>query len=348
MRARIQFITSVLTFLIGSALFAGCNIFSFAGDEEKPPIEKAEQAIRDGDYDQAIKDLTNPATGALIDSTNSMVLYTYSKAILLQSGLNIAKIIDLIQSDKGSQIGTGNLSLLTELDQMGSAKETTWYKANLEITHNLMPIWNNTARGNLKKTDIALDYAAASIISGVLSLRDTNGDGIINSNDFKIDIKKNVNSGGYMCTGGTLSDGTVFRGLTPFLGKTGKIAGTVEGVAGYTPDDINSLVNTFLNLLETGEESVVYMIQNSTNSTFDIEEVRKFVHEISSIINYYWYDDGIDNDGDGRIDEEVIDGIDNDGDGFIDEDSKYNPIDPTNQRNTQYIPMWEKWKNVTP
>lgn len=30
--------------------------------------------------------------------------------------------------------------------------------------------------------------------------------------------------------------------------------------------------------------------------------------------------DGVDNDGDGSIDEEIEDGIDNDGDGFIDED----------------------------
>ena len=30
--------------------------------------------------------------------------------------------------------------------------------------------------------------------------------------------------------------------------------------------------------------------------------------------------DNIDNDCDGKIDEEIIDGIDNDGDGFVDED----------------------------
>jgi hypothetical protein len=351
MRTRILFLTLVLTFLMSIALFAGCNIFGFAGDEEKTPIEKAEQAIRDGNYSQAQQDLTNPSTGALVDSTNSMVLYTYSKATLLQSGLNIAKVVDLVQSDKG-QSSNGSLSLLETLDQMGSAKETEWYKANVDIIQKLTPIWNNTTNGNLQKKDIALDYTVASIISSVLSLRDTNGDGVINLNDFKMDLKNSGGIDGFKFTGATMTDNsghqTIFKGLTAFLGKTGKIAGITEGVPGYTPDDINRLINIFLTLLETGEESIVYMIQNDSNTTFDTEEIKKFVHEIAGIINFYWYDDGIDNDGDGRVDEEVIDGTDNDNDGLVDEDSKYNSTDPTDQRNTQYIPMWEKWKQITP
>jgi len=35
----------------------------------------------------------------------------------------------------------------------------------------------------------------------------------------------------------------------------------------------------------------------------------------------YYYDDNIDNDHDGSIDEESLDGLDNDGDGLRDEDT---------------------------
>ncbi|MDP2981988.1 MAG: hypothetical protein Q8O92_01490 [Candidatus Latescibacter sp.] len=351
MSIRIRFLTSVLTFLMGIALFAGCNIFSFAGDTEKTPIEKAEEAIRDGNYAQAKQDLVNQATGALIDSTDSMVLYTYSKATLLQSGLNITRIVDLVQSSKGSQAGTGSLALLTTLDQMGTGQQTAWYKANVDITQKLSAIWNNTARGDLQKKDIALDYTVSSILSGVLSLRDTNGDGVIDSNDFQLNLGaiKTGNLDGYKFTGASITDATGkqinFDGLTAFLGQTAKPAGITAGVPGYTPDDINRLINIFLNLLENGEDSIVFMVQNSTNTTFDTADIKKYVHQIASIINFYWYDDGIDNDGDGRVDEEVIDGKDNDGDGLTDEDSKYYSTDPTNVRNTQYRAVWEKWRN---
>lgn len=351
MSIRIRLLPIVMIFFMGIALFAGCNIFSFVGDTEKTPIEKAEQDIRDGNYTQAQKDLENPSTGALIDSTDSMVLYTYSKATLLKSGLNITMIVDLVQSSKGAQAGTGSLALLTTLDQMGTDKQTDWYKANVDITQKLSAIWNNTARGDLQKKDIALDYTVSSILSGVLSLRDTNGDGVIDSNDFQLNIGaiKTGNLDGYKFTGASITDATGkqinFDGLTAFLGKTAKPAGSAAGVAGYTPDDINRLINIFLTLLENGEDSIVYMVQNATNTTFDPEEIKKYVRQIASIINFYWYDDGIDNDGDSQVDEEVIDGKDNDGDGLTDEDSKYYSTDPTNVRNTQYRAVWEKWKN---
>ena len=328
------------------ALFAGCNIFSFAGDTEKTPIEKAEEAIRDGNYAQAKQYLVNQATGALIDSTDSMVLYTYSKATLLQSGLNITKIVDLVQS-KGAKTGTGSLALLTTLDQMGTGQQTAWYKANVDITQKLSAIWNNTARGDLQKKDIALDYTVSSILSGVLSLRDTNGDGVIDSKDFQINLNaiKTGKLDGFSFSGASTTDPstgkiTQFPGLTAFLGATAKPVG-INGLPGYTPDDINRLINIFLTLLETGEDSIVFMVQNATNSTFDPAEIRTYVHQIASVINFYWYNDGEDNDLDGKKDEEIIDGKDNDNDGLIDEDSG----SPNVPKNTKYLPTFNAWKN---
>ncbi len=43
-------------------------------------------------------------------------------------------------------------------------------------------------------------------------------------------------------------------------------------------------------------------------------------------ILFYRLGDGIDNDGDGCVDEEILDGIDNDGDGLIDEDLRLVPL----------------------
>jgi hypothetical protein len=240
---------------------------------------------------------------------------------------------------------------MAKLDQKTPTELTAWYQANVEITQKLMSIWNNTIKGDLQKEDIALDYTVSSILSGVLSLRDTNGNGSIDSNDFQLNLNsiKTGSLDGYKFTGATIKDASGnpinLAGLTAFIGKTGKIAGTAEGISEYTPDNINRLINIFLTLLENGEESIVFMVQNNSNTTFDTVEIKKYVHQIAGIINYYWYDDGVDNDGDGAVDEEIIDGIDDDGDGLTDEDSKYNSLDPTNQRNRQYISVWNTWKN---
>ncbi len=43
--------------VILSMFAGGCNIFEFASDTEKSPTEKAEDAISDGDYATARKEL---------------------------------------------------------------------------------------------------------------------------------------------------------------------------------------------------------------------------------------------------------------------------------------------------
>ncbi len=345
----------VLMFAVVSML--GCNIFGFTSDKEESNIQKAEQAIRDGDYAQAKKELTD-ASGALVDSTNSMVLYTYSKAVLLESGLNIAKIVDLIQADKAAS-STGSIALLDEIDKLGYTQQTAWYKANLEISLRLARIWNNKTTGELGHDDIALDYSVSNVMGGVLSIRDTNRDGIIDSRDFKINFNEvsKVISGdtvkGFDFNGITSTTSTgqtiTFQGLTAFLGTplgSAKTAGAA-GVTGYSPDDINPLIATVLRFLGGGQESIEYLIKNLAESTsYDPEKIREYMPMVARMINFYWYDDGVDNDRDGRVDEEAIDGVDNDKDGLVDEDSHYmKDYDSSNTRNTIYIAIWESWKN---
>ncbi len=54
---------------------------------------------------------------------------------------------------------------------------------------------------------------------------------------------------------------------------------------------------------------------------------------IQHSISFYKLGDGIDNDGDGCVDEEILDGKDNDGDGLIDEDLRLVPL-ITNENET--------------
>ena len=121
-----------------------------------------------------------------------------------------------------------------------------------------------------------------------------------------------------------------FTGLEVFLGEypseldipAEKISATLKGKKGYTPKDINNILKFVLQHLEHGSQSLISLF-NKGDTTFDTEVIEEYLNQIALIINFYWYNDGIDNDGDGYIDEEWIDGIDNDGDGLIDEDSDY-------------------------
>lgn len=123
---------------------------------------------------------------------------------------------------------------------------------------------------------------------------------------------------------------------------TGKIA---NGGKKYGPDDINPLIAFVMSLLDEGFNSILYLMNKDINSSFDSEGIEEYIDQIAAIINFYWYDDGIDNDGDGSIDEETINGIDDDNDGLVDEDTDYHPSDPTSQENTQFFHVWQMWNN---
>ncbi len=68
--------------------------------------------------------------------------------------------------------------------------------------------------------------------------------------------------------------------------------------------------------------------EKSENSVSEsvLEDVQGTVNDLGTQILFYQINDGIDNDGDGCVDEEVQDGKDNDSDGLIDEDLRITPL----------------------
>jgi len=48
--------------------------------------------------------------------------------------------------------------------------------------------------------------------------------------------------------------------------------------------------------------------------------LQSLLENIKNAANRYQVDDDIDNDSDGRIDEEILNGLDDDADGWVDED----------------------------
>ena len=351
MSERVKFIQYFTVIIILAAFITGCNIFDFASDAEKSPTEKAEEAIRDGDYAEAKIMLTD----AVKDSTDAYALYLDAKATVLDAGINLFEIVELIEGD-GTQ--NGNLKILALVDELTDEEQTSWYKANLAVSANLAKIFNGEIIGTFDPEDIALDYTVSNLMSGVLGIRDTNRDGIIDDNDFELNLELIVpgvtenydgDTEGYAFSGATFEDefGNIqeFDGLEVFLGDFAAkalSAGKITKIEGYEPDDINDLIAFVLYLLEDGTESLKILFEKTS---FEPDKIEQYIEEIAVIINFYWYDDGIDNDGDGQVDEETINGIDDDEDGLVDEDTKYYPgADPTDTRNTQYHELFYTWQ----
>ena len=88
-------------------------------------------------------------------------------------------------------------------------------------------------------------------------------------------------------------------------------------------------------------------MHNKFDTTFDMKELERYTVQLAGSLNNYWYDDGMDNDGDGRTDEETLNGIDDDGDGLVDEDTDFHPQDDTPGDNTENHQLANEWIDIT-
>ncbi len=343
MRSRLSKLPYMLVIFALVIGMTGCNIFDFTSDADKTEIEKAEEAIRDGDYAKAKEELAD----TVADSTDAHALYLDAKATLHEAGVDIVRIVELVEGDDNTREGD-NLSILDLIDELSPEEQTKWYLANMQVSANLEKIFDEQTVGPFKPGDIALGYTISTLMSGVLGLRDTNRDNVIDDKDFVLNVKfiESSNTSGYGFDGGSLKDGSEFDGLVVFLGDyASKAIAKSAAASEYEPDDINDLIAFVLSIIDDGTDALKLLLEKNLSS-FEEEDIDQLIDEIAGVINFYWYDDGIDNDEDGRVDEETINGIDDDNDGLIDEDSKYYPgADPTDERNTQYNVIWQKWRD---
>jgi hypothetical protein len=63
-----------------------------------------------------------------------------------------------------------------------------------------------------------------------------------------------------------------------------------------------------------------------SNDSAGSQDVNEMIASMGDAVLFYQFGDGLDNDGDGCIDEEIIDEKDNDLDGFVDEDARVVPL----------------------
>jgi hypothetical protein len=105
-------------------------------------------------------------------------------------------------------------------------------------------------------------------------------------------------------------------------------------------EGFNELLADAESLLVDGGGVVAFMLGDTTG--FDPEDLGSVLDNIDDITTNYFVNSGADDsegigdgDNDGQTDEECIDGIDNDGDGLVDEDATIDPIQCPGRRAAQ-------------
>ncbi|MFH1006612.1 MAG: hypothetical protein V1800_03805 [Candidatus Latescibacterota bacterium] len=305
--------------ILGALILAGCNIFDWThGDDDASDyISEGRAFMNDANYEDAA-DQFQMAIDA--NPTDAEARYLHSKAMVLGSGISITQLsAQMTSSNKGDlPLFSPDPTLSIQEDNAG---KTRLYQANYHAALDLKEIYEGRAIGKYGPEDIDVAYAIASGVSGVLGLRDTNRDLVIDENDFVLDISR-------LAAGGDLSiEGFEDLVASFFEGGTGKLLARTAQDTLVGADKINPLlsfvIRSILDSRDALEAIVERIVSGGEEEGLDTQSIKNYVDDFLKIVNMYWYDDGRDNDGDGEFDEETINGIDDDSDGRIDEDTNF-------------------------
>lgn len=284
----------VLGGLLPTLLLAvGCNnIFEFTNDDESfdALMAAGHNALREADYETAEAKFT---TAAEQRPNHSEARYYLAKAAVLNADIDVLSLVQTLTGDEqdgASVVFDSSIDLANAL-----------YRTNATVLAALQPIRDGVAReGAFADADVDLDLGMAYTLRGILRLRDTNGDGVIDANDVSIeDFDLNADEDGDY---------------------------SLEGLTEIPPDDLNDMIDDLNDLLDDGGEVLDDVLGDVG---IDIEDLDELIESLGGGLSAFFVNTGVpgnvgegDNDGDGLVDEECLNGIDDDGDGVVDEDSR--------------------------
>lgn len=286
----------VLLFIL--SLVSGCNIFDWTSEKNDEAFYEGMKLFNDGKFSEA---KVKFADAIQSDPERSDFRYYHAKAVVFEANLNyFAMAQNLVKIDTATVMNI-KLPLYTKEPDLSLDQDAVYknqiYQASFICHDDLTPIYEEKTHGDIQAQDIYFDYAILSLALALLRLRDTNGDGQITTDDFYFTIFKS-------------SDGNYTFDLL--------------GVKNYlsTPENRQAFNQTLLKSVDFLSDGIFSLLRIFSSDTkfFDQQDLNNLLENIKTAANRYQIDDDKDNDGDGRVDEEILNGIDDDGDGLVDED----------------------------
>lgn len=292
----------------------GCNIFnpsddtSVQKDNASMLIYEGQKKFRESEYESAANFF---ASALQADSSKSEAWFGLAKANLYRHSKNPLQIVSDIQQKED------------DLPLMGISPELAaeYYDA---VHSAIMPLRELVRRDtitqknpSLKLSDRKVVYSNFSLSYGllefaytVLRFRHSVGADITvrldDDNSLQFDLGSLYES--------ALEDSALLQSFNQSLDQ-------LQSDLAFAMDDVLPMVS------ETLENSGLFDSDDSIGiSQILDEQTRSSAESAKWTVSFYKIGDGIDNDGDGCIDEEILDGKDNDGDGLIDEDLRLVPL----------------------
>lgn len=287
-----------LFFLLMISLVSNCNIFDWTSDSKDEAFYEGLQLFNDGKFADA---RVKFAEAIKSDPMRSDFRYYHAKAVVFEADLNyFALAQNLIKIDTATVMNL-KLPLYNKEPNMSLAEDAAYknriYRASLVCHEDVTPIYQEQTHGDIQAKDIYFDYSILSLALAILRLRDTNGDGNITTDDFYFSI---------------------------FKSGDGKYTFDLVGVKNYlqTPENRQTFNRTLMKSVDYLADGLFSLLKifNKDSRFFDQQELQTLLNNIKTAAEHYQMDDDRDNDGDGRIDEEILNGLDDDGDGLVDED----------------------------
>ncbi|MGH2571587.1 MAG: hypothetical protein ACRDGR_10195 [bacterium] len=286
--------TRLAAFLVVVSLLPSCNIWEWTADDSSfdALLADGRRAIQDADYALAVEKFR-----AAVDREprHAEARYYLAKATVLHGRVDVLSLVQALTDTASEEIGAERI--------YGFPIETanSLYRVNAVVLDALEPVHEGWADlGNFRGTDVRLDLAVAYILSGILRLRDTNGDGVIDENDLSPE-ELGLNGGG----------GEDF---------------SFDGLDTIPPEDLNDMLDDLGDLFSDGGD---LLLEDLGDHGIDVDELNDLIDQLGGDLRKYYVNTGVpgnpgegDNDGDGVVDEECINSLDDDLDGLVDEDSR--------------------------
>jgi hypothetical protein len=277
------------------ALIGGCNIYEWAVDGESFDALMADgrEAIQAADYARAQEKF---AAAMEKRPTSADARYHLAKAAVLNTDVDVFALVQTLTNNTARDDGTdAGASGIFGLDLPVA---NAIYRVNAVVLDALQPIRTGATEGPFSDANVDLDLAVAYTLRGILRLRDTNGDNVIDASDLSVDDFGLDDQGDF----------------------------TLDGVQNVPPEDLNGMIDDLNGLLDDGGDVLVDALDGSG---IDVNDLSDLVDSLGGDLSAFYVNTGVpgnpgigDNDHDGRVDEECLNGIDDDGDGLVDEDAR--------------------------
>ena len=303
----------VLTAIICASGCKDGNIFSSLRGNADYAVDdlilEGQALVRETKYTEALAKF-NEAVAA--SPLNSDALFFAAKAEFLASGFSAVELLRDITTGLETP---GSVPIFTTTRVIGfkptfnRSEQSALYQTTARILELLQPIIDGLTTGSFDAEAVSLETAVARTVNSILSLKDTNTDGTIDSNDFDLVL---VNDGGDYKFDLVASIDNAAKG------------DQFNNVLSAFSEGNDSLIEQILEDLERSG-----LLENLGDTSIDLDTLKEEVEKLGVDLNEYFINTGTpgnlgigDNDNDGSVDEEILNGLDDDNDGKTDEDSR--------------------------